>query len=177
MLTVGRLVYQKGFDLAARALAQLKDLEWEWVIAGDGNYRPEMEALCLELGISDRVIFTGWQTSQQLKDRYHDANLFVFPSRHEGMPNAILEAMASGLPVVASRIAGNEELVVPGETGLLVPAGSISELSSSLRQLIEDEKSRKKMGAAGRNRVEASYSWAFVAAEYSRMLSDMLETG
>jgi len=176
LLTVGRLVYQKGLDLAARALSELKDLDWGWVISGDGSYRSEMEALCIELGISDRVIFTGWQTRQQLKDRYHDANLFVFPSRHEGMPNAVLEAMASGLPVVASRIAGNEELVIPGKTGLLVPVESISDLRSSLRALIEDEESRTKMGAAGRDRVEASYSWVFVAGEYSHLLSKMLET-
>jgi glycosyltransferase involved in cell wall biosynthesis len=177
LLSVGRLVYQKGLDLAARALAELKDLDWEWVIAGDGSFRQELSSLCLELGIDDRVIFAGWQSRDQLKQLYHDANLFVFPSRHEGMPNAVLEAMASGLPVVASRIAGNEELVIHGETGLLVPAESVTELVSALRQLIMDVDICKKMGDAGRARVEAGYSWRGVASDYARQLSAMLETG
>ena len=177
LLTVGRLVYQKGFDLAARALSDLKDLEWKWIIAGDGSFRQELNSLCLDLGISDRVIFAGWQSRSQLKELYRDANLFVFPSRHEGMPNAVLEAMGSGLPVVASRIAGNEELVVHGETGLLVPGESIAELTSALSLLILDDESRRKMGTAGHARVQAGYSWKSVASEYARHLSGMLETG
>ena len=72
-----------------------------------------------EYGINGRIRFAGWLSSEQLKEQYAAANVFLFPSRHEGMPNAVLEAMASGLPVVATRIAGNEELVVDGETGSL----------------------------------------------------------
>ena len=175
LLSVGRLVYQKGLDLTARALAALKDLNWQWVIAGDGSYRQEMESLCKEMGISDKVTFTGWQTRDQLKELYFHANLFVFPSRHEGMPNAVLEAMASGLPVVASRIAGNEELVVDGETGHLVASESIPELTSALRRLIPDDDQRRRMGAAGCIRVQNGYSWEKVAREYARQLSGMLE--
>ena len=72
--------------------------------------------------------FLGWETADEVKKQYAQANLFLHPSRHEGMPNAILEAMASGLPVIATHIAGNEELVVEGHTGLLVPVDDVKAL-------------------------------------------------
>jgi glycosyltransferase involved in cell wall biosynthesis len=176
LLSVGRLVYQKGFDLAAHALANLKHLDWEWVIAGDGSFRPEMEKLVRELGITDRVKFAGWRSKPELTECYNQANLFVFPSRHEGMPNAVLEAMASGLPVIASRIAGNEELVIPDETGLLFPDGSVADLQAALAELIPDAARRMEMGQAGRARVAESYSWAGAAEMYASLLAKMLET-
>lgn len=175
LLSAGRLVYQKGFDLAARALAGMQELDWEWYIAGGGSFRPEFENLCRELGITGRVHLPGWQSKEKLTRQYQQANLFVFPSRHEGMPNAVLEAMASGLPVVASRIAGNEELVVHNETGLLFQSESVVELQSCLRELIPDAGRRQAMGGAARARVEANYSWAGVAEQYSRLLAKMLE--
>ncbi len=175
LLSVGRLVYQKGFDLAARALANLADLDWEWVVVGDGSFRPEFEKLCLELGIAKRVQLVGWQSKPELIEHYNQANLFVFPSRHEGMPNAVLEAMSSGLPVVASRIAGNEELVLTGETGLLFPSESIPELQAALLELIPDTARRMEMGEAGHTRVAANYSWAGVAEQYAGLLSKIVE--
>ena len=81
-----------------------------------------------------RVEFIGWQATDQLRKEYADSNLFLFPSRHEGMPNAVLEAMASGLPVIATRIAGNEELVVDGQTGILVPVEDAAALREALRE-------------------------------------------
>jgi glycosyltransferase involved in cell wall biosynthesis len=177
LLSVGRLVYQKGFDLAARALAGIQELEWQWYIAGDGSFRPQFENLCRELGIYDRVHLLGWQSKQQLTLQYQQANLFVFPSRHEGMPNAVLEAMASGLPVVASCIAGNEELVIHHENGLLFQAESIPELQSCLKELIPEAGHRQEMGATARARVEGHYSWAGVAEDYSRLLTKMQEAG
>jgi glycosyltransferase involved in cell wall biosynthesis len=175
LLSVGRLVYQKGLDLAARALADLKDLDWEWVIAGDGSFRPEFEKLCLELGIADRVKLAGWRSRLELTEHYNQANLFVFPSRHEGMPNAVLEAMSSGLPVIASRIAGNEELVLLDETGLLFPTESVADLRIALLELIPDATRRMQMWEAGRARVQNCYSWEGVADQYAGLLEKMVE--
>lgn len=177
LLSVGRLVYQKGLDLAARALADLKDLDWEWVVAGDGSFRLEFEKLCRELGIADRVRLAGWRSREELVQDYMQANLFLFPSRHEGMPNAVLEAMASGLPVVASRIAGNEELVLPDRTGLLFPSESVADLQAELQDLLPDAARRKAMGDAGRTRVQEKYGWQGVADQYAVLLSKMLENG
>ncbi|MBK8619744.1 MAG: glycosyltransferase family 4 protein [Anaerolineales bacterium] len=170
LFSVGRIVYQKGLDLGLRALAQLKDLNWEWRIAGDGPQIDSLKSLAQELGISDRVIFLGWQSREELTRWYHHSNLFLFPSRHEGMPNAVLEAMSSGLPVVATRIAGSEELVLDGVTGLLVNAEDVDSLRDGLSRLIVEEKTRIQMGQASRQRVEKEYSWENVARQYSDYL-------
>jgi glycosyltransferase involved in cell wall biosynthesis len=170
LLSVGRIVYQKGLDLAMRALADLKDLPWTWTIAGDGPQMEVLQAMAEEHGMKDRVHFLGWQKAEQLKEQYCAANIFLFPSRHEGMPNAVLEAMASGLPVVATRIAGNEELVLNGETGALAPAEDVDALKESLRPLLVDAKMRAEMGRASRRRVEESFSWKRVAEQYQIIL-------
>lgn len=170
LLSVGRLVHQKGLDLAMCALAELKDLEWEWCIAGDGSQINILRSLANELGIKDRVTFPGWQSHAELVDCYKRSNLFLFPSRHEGMPNVVLEAMASGLPVIASRIAGNEELVVDEETGLLFPSEDVESLCVALRKLLTDTSRRQIMGNASRRRVEALYSWENTAQQYALLL-------
>ncbi|HUI88705.1 MAG TPA: glycosyltransferase family 4 protein [Anaerolineales bacterium] len=170
ILSVGRVVYQKGFDLAMRALSPLKDLEWTWTIAGDGPQMMALKVMSEEYGIKDRIHFLGWLSQEQIKGQYAAANIFLFPSRHEGMPNAVLEAMASGLPVVATKIAGNEELVVDGETGGLVPPEDVESLRESLRPLLVDAQMREQMGRAARQRVESSFSWASVAQNYEEIL-------
>ena len=174
ILSVGRVVYQKGLDLAVRALAGLKDVPWEWRIAGDGPQMVTLQHLVTGLGLDERVHFLGWQDAARLKEQYSAANLFLFPSRHEGMPNAVLEAMASGLPVVATRIAGSEELVVDGETGTLVPAENVDALREALRPLLLDESARTRMGRAARRRVEESFGWARVAQQYQEILEEAI---
>jgi glycosyltransferase involved in cell wall biosynthesis len=129
-----------------------------------------LQALARELDITDRVAFLGWQTREELIKRYHEANLFLFPSRHEGMPNAVLEAMASGMPVVATRIAGNEELVLDGETGLLVPPEDVDALREALRHILVDANMRERMGSASRRYVADNYSWQRVAEQYAQIL-------
>ncbi len=170
ILSVGRLVYQKGFDLGMRALARLRHMDWQWSIAGDGPEMDALKSLAKEQGISDRVFFLGWQSREELIQCYKRSNLFLFPSRHEGMPNAVLEAMASGLPIIASRIAGNEELVLHEKTGLLVESENIDALTTALRDLMEDPARGQQMGAASRQRVEQSFGWENTARQYEALL-------
>ncbi len=174
MLFVGRVVYQKGLDLLFTALTSLKDAEWELNIAGDGPRVDDLKAQARELGIDKKVTFLGWQTSSQLPGVLLSANLFVHPSRHEGMPNALLEAMASGLPAVATRIAGNEELV-SAETGVLVPTEDPQALRAALLPLLEDAALREKMGRAARKRVAAEYSWRQVAQAYLDLMTASIQ--
>ncbi len=89
------------------------------------------------------------------------------------MPNAVLEAMASGLPVIASRIAGSEELVVDGETGLLFPSEDVDSLRAALRKLLTDAALRQKMGSASRRHMEESYSWKSTARQYELLLEQV----
>ena len=170
LFSVGRIVHQKGLDLAMHALAGLKELSWEWRIAGDGPQLDALKLLAQKLGITDRVQFLGWQAREQLIEQYHWSNLFLFPSRHEGMPNAVLEAMASGLPVIASRIAGSEELVSNGETGFLFPSEDIEALRNALHKLISDAALRQTMGNVARRHMEERYSWAATAKQYALLL-------
>lgn len=170
LLFVGRLVHQKGLDLLLPALAGLKHLPWQLTVIGDGSQREPLQQMAAELGIAERIHFTGWQRGADLETYYQQANLFVFPSRHEGMPNVILEAMASGLPVLATCIAGNEELVLPGITGELTrPENSVA-LKEALERLLPDAKSRQRMGFAGRNRVEEQFTWETTARRYLSLL-------
>jgi glycogen synthase len=170
LLSAGRIVHQKGLDLAMHALGGLKELNWEWHIAGDGPQMQALRSLAQELGIDDRVFFLGWQSREQIMESYREANVFLFPSRHEGMPNAILEAMSSGLPVIATCIAGNEELVIEGQTGYLVPSEDIEALQNALKKILNDSVLRQQMGAASRRRVEENYSWESTAQQYALYL-------
>jgi glycosyltransferase involved in cell wall biosynthesis len=172
ILSVGRIVHQKGLDIAVTALAGLKHLEWEWSVAGDGPELPRIRSMIRQQGLDDRVRFLGWQKAQDLAHEYASANLFLFPSRDEGMPNAVLEAMASGLPVIATRIAGNEELVVDGETGTLVPTEDAEALEQALRRLLVDGKERQRFGRAGRERAEQDYAWQRAASLYRSILEE-----
>jgi len=175
ILSVGRVVHQKGFDLGMSALSQLKDLEWNWTIAGDGPQMSALKAMSKEYGINERIHFVGWLSAEQLKEQYSSANVFLFPSRHEGMPNVVLEAMASGLPILATKIAGNEELVVDGETGKLVSTEDVESLRESLRPLLVDAQMREQMGRAARQRVESLFSWNRVAEQYELILEKAMK--
>lgn len=175
LLTVGRVVYQKGIDIMFKALAALPDMDWDLMIVGDGSARPNLEKQAESLGLTDRVDFVGWQDKDGLVDYYRRANLFVYTSRDEGMSNAVLEAMAAGLPVVATRIAGNEELVLEGETGALVPSEDPEAVTAALMALIPDEAKREQMGAAGRERVNEFYTWEHTANQYLELMQTFLE--
>ncbi len=173
MLLVGRLVYQKGIDLLLDALAELKSLDWTLSLVGDGPQAENLRSQAEELDILERIRFESWLSGDALLAQYQAANLFVLPSRHEGMPNAVLEAMACGLPVVASRIAGNEELVVTGETGLLVPSEEVPALKDALAELISDAPRRQEMGMAARRYIEEHYAWSQIAGKYLALLQEI----
>jgi glycosyltransferase involved in cell wall biosynthesis len=170
MLFTGRVVHQKGLDVLFQALANLLDLEWDLTIVGDGPQRDPLTEKARDLQIDQRVFFGGWLGRQEVIQQYQRANLFVFPSRHEGMPNAVLEAMASGLPVIATRISGNEELVEPGKTGYLIPSEDQKGLEDALRQVLSDPELRQQLGQAGCQKVAAEYSWTSVSRQYLEIL-------
>ena len=171
LLFVGRVVFQKGLDILMSALAELPhSARWNLTIVGDGGDRDSLEEQAQALGISGRIHFEGWRSKENICQAYRDADVFVLPSRDEGMPNAVLEAMSSGLPVIATRIAGSEELIEDGRSGLLVEPESVAELSASLAKLIDDPVWRRKMGRRGRERVEAEYTWRSVAEAYAELL-------
>ncbi len=111
----------------------------------------------------------GWTSSRSLAC-YRRAHVFVNPSLYEGMPNTVLEAMACAVPVVASRVGGNEDLVVEGETGFLFDLAAPQQLTAALQRLRLDPSLGPRLGARGRQRVIDGFSWSSVASQYLRLL-------
>jgi glycosyltransferase involved in cell wall biosynthesis len=157
--------------LLIRALRDLKELEWELTVVGDGPYLDKLKSLAKNAGIRQRIQFAGWVEKDNILEHYQRANLFVFPSRHEGMPNALLEAMAMGLPAVASDIAGNQELIQSGINGFLFPKESINDFREHLEDLISDASKRKIFGDQSHQVIVQEYSWLSTAEAYLELLS------
>ncbi|HVJ33101.1 MAG TPA: glycosyltransferase family 4 protein [Terriglobia bacterium] len=171
LLFVGRLHMQKGLDTLLQALYRLPPeyRNYRLIIVGDGPERDPLTQLAAALQLTAQIDFLGWVDREHIPGVYADADAFVFPSRDEGMPNAVLEAMAAGLPIVATRISGSEELVTSQGNGFLVAVDDIPALTEALRQVIIDPALRRRMGEASRRRVEQDYSWQATAAAYLRM--------
>jgi glycogen(starch) synthase len=167
LLYVGRLVRSKGVDLVLEALQDLPEVRLR--IVGDGPERGYLTRLALDLGVKDRVEFSGWLGRPQLPRQYHWANAFVLLSEEEGMPNVLLEAMASGLPIIATDNYANRELVEPGKNGRLVASRDRSELAEAIRQLRDDADLRQRWGTNGRQAALAR-NWASVATKYHNVL-------
>lgn len=152
--TVTRLQPVKRLDVLLYAVAPLPDVHA--VIVGDGPQLARLETLSDELNLETRVRFIGHR--RDVRPWLAALDVFVLPSAWEGMSNALLEAMATGLPVVATAVGGTPEVVVDGVTGLLVPPGDPDLLAQAIRQLLRDLDLRHTMGQAGRARVEKSFS-------------------
>ena len=153
ILAVGRLVPQKAFDILLRAFAGGAGglAGWSVEILGDGPLRKELERLAEELGVRHRVVFHGYVDDPAA--HYARAGIFALPSRYEGMPNALLEAMAAGLPVIVSDASpGPLEEVADGAHGIVVPAGDVAALTAAMIKLAGDAGMRRAMGEACRTR-------------------------
>lgn len=157
-------------DCFAAAVHQTR-VPLELVLVGEGPQRPGLQTHVQELGVSDRVTWKGWLDKPALRDAYRGADVFLNPSLSEGMPNTVLEAMACGLPVIASRIMGNEDLVVHGATGILFDLTRPAELVSAILALADDSDRRVSMGARARAMVCGQYTWGATAAQYAALFS------
>jgi glycosyltransferase involved in cell wall biosynthesis len=158
LVAVGRLKAPKDFVTLVRAVAELPQESCELLIVGEGPDRPELEAEIDRLGLDGRVRLAGER--DDVPDLLARADVFVLASASEGMPISVLEAMAAGLPVVASRVGGVPEVVADGETGLLVPPGSSQDLAAALGRLLADFKLRQRLGDAGRIHVRERFDLA-----------------
>jgi glycosyltransferase involved in cell wall biosynthesis len=172
LLFVGRLSTQKGVSVLLDALA-LVPARWHLRIVGDGPERASLTAQAARLGIAERVTFHGWAQREELPALYRAADVFVFPSLDEGMPNVVLEALASGLPIVATRIAGNDQLVLPGENGTLVPPSDPHAFAAALAPLLTDPAARQRMAARSRALATERYSWASSAGKYDALFQSI----
>jgi glycosyltransferase involved in cell wall biosynthesis len=153
---VGRLQTPKDPVTLLRALARLEAGTFTAELVGDGPERAAVEAEIRRLGLDDSVRILGGR--DDVGGILGRADVFVLASRSEGLPLSILEAMAAGLPVVASRVGGVPEAVVEGKTGFLVPAGDAAALAEALRRLVADPELRLRLGQAARERAQATFA-------------------
>ena len=171
--TAGRLVAVKDQANLLTAVKHLSDsgVTVTAVIAGDGPLRGDLESQAAALGIAGRVRFLGHQPA--IERVYAALDVFVLPSRSEGLSNTILEAMASGVPVVATRVGGADELVEHGITGLLVPPESPQPLADALARFVREAGFRKSAGTAGRLAALARFGLDTMMREYTRVYREV----
>jgi colanic acid/amylovoran biosynthesis glycosyltransferase len=178
VLCVGRLVPEKGQAVLLQAIAALRDqgLDVEATLVGGGPDRQHLIALASRYGIDQAVTFTGPLGQDDVPAHVGAADVVCLPSFSEGLPVVLMEAMAAGVPVVATRITGIPELVQDGVTGLVVPPGRVDALARALRRLAFDEPLRTRLGDAGRRKVEREFNAADTAADLHRHFARLQDT-
>jgi len=168
---VARLDHVKGvgelLEAVATLAADLPGLRLD--LAGDGPERATYEGTARRLGIADRVTFHGYVDQSGVAELLATADAYVLPSFAEGVPVGLMEAQASGLPVVATQVGGVSELVVDGVTGFVCRPGDRTQLAERIAQLASDPELRRRMGAAGRQRVTVDFN----SADEGRRLADL----
>jgi len=171
---VGRLYPAKGLTYLFHAVKKIQKRYSNIVllIVGDGAMRNELEAMARDLNV--RSIFTGWQCDTA--PYYSMMDIFVLPSLFEGLPNVILEAMAMKIPVVATKVGGNPDILSNGENGFLVPVRNVEQLALVLEKLIVDDNLKAQMGAINRRKVEEHFLWSKTADKVEKVYSDCIES-
>ncbi len=183
LLFVGRLRIRKGVEVLLEALRDLRTRRPAAVlrIAGDGEHRERLERRAAELGLRDEpeeaVSFLGTCDAGRVRRLLADAAALVVPSIYEGMPLVVLEAMAAGVPVVASAVSGIPEVVVDGETGWLVPPEDPRALEQALEEVLARPQEARRRGEAGRRRVDERFRPSAVAARWREAVLAILEDG
>ncbi len=173
LLCVGRLISLKGQAILLDATAELlaRGLDVRLTVVGDGPKREELVSHCGELGLSDRVEWAGAVGQDEISGHYAAADIFCLPSFAEGVPTVLMEAMLSETPVVSTRIAGVPELVEDGVNGMLIPPGRSDLLVRAIEGLALDPALRRRLGVAGRSKVEAEFD----AARSTRQLAEVFQ--
>ncbi|MEM2125341.1 MAG: glycosyltransferase family 4 protein [Candidatus Methanosuratincola sp.] len=176
LIFAGRLHYQKGLDVLLKALKKVNEHDPALPIClqvlGDGPLREDMWRLAEQLGIAHEVEFVG--QTEQVIEHFRQADIFILPSRAEGISNALLEAMACGLPVAVSDIPGNLDVVEHEQNGLIFHVEEPDSLAQVLVPLLEGQKLRESLGKAARKTVEKEFSLSVVADRYISVYQELL---
>lgn len=172
LVFVGSLIPRKGADVLLRAFAHLREPTAVLRLVGDGPERGALEALGRTLGIGDRLEFCGQVAPEHVAGHLASSTVFVLPSHSEGRPNVLLEAMAGGTPVVASRIDGVVDTVVDGEHAWLFAAGDVDALTAALDDALARPDERRRRALAARRHVEVcGWTWDAAARQYAAIFA------
>jgi glycosyltransferase involved in cell wall biosynthesis len=179
VLCVTRLIPQKGLDILLAALAALVEggTDAHLTIVGSGPYEASLRRAAERAGVAERVSFAGARGQDDMAGYYERSDVFCLPSFAEGIPIVLMEAMATGRPVVATRITGIPELVEDGVSGLLVAPGNVEELAAALGELAASPERRENMGRAGRLKVEQAFDGARSAVQVAEVFDRMAAAG
>ncbi|MGR3761781.1 glycosyltransferase [Roseobacteraceae bacterium NS-SX3] len=172
LAAIGRFAEQKGQMVLVHAMAQLvRELpEVHLTLVGDGELRPELEAAIAAEGLRGHITLTGWLPESGVEAQLKAAHALVMPSFAEGLPMVVMEAMAAARPVIATYVAGTPELVLPGKTGWLVPAGDAGALAEAVLGMARTPRARlQEMAEAGRARVLERHDSAKEAAKLAQL--------
>lgn len=174
ILYVGRLHSSKKIDvlLDALALLNVQDCPWHLTLVGSGRERETLIRQTQELGLSDRVHFAG--QTKDVNPFLQQVDVFVLPSQTEGISNALLEAMAVGLPCIVTDNPGNRRVFSDAAVGLLVPVDDVSALATAVESLIKDSTLRERLGRAARHHVVTHFDINYVAATYKSLYSEII---
>jgi len=177
ILTVSRLTKRKGIDYLLGAIKKLRSDQKKKVkltIVGEGEEKENLVSLTKKLGLKDIVKFLGLVPHQNLPEIYRRHDIFVLSSLAEGMSNTLLEALASGLPVIASRVGGVKELVSDDRNGFIVPPKNAAAIKRSLIKFIENKGLIEEMGQRSRKKSK-NFSWQKIAKEYIKLLKENMK--
>ncbi len=171
LLSVGRLMYQKGHTILLKALpAVLAEFpKIQIVIAGGGPLKEELQAEADQLNISAGVKFLGMRDDVPIL--MSSADIFLFPSRFEGMPNSVLEAMGYGLPVIATDVQGVDELIRNGQNGIIVPVNDPRAISDAILRLLKNPEERQRLGRAAQETIKNEYTLNKMCIQYEKLLT------
>ena len=172
---VGRMAPEKGIDIFLRAASQVltEYPTTQFIVVGDGPDRSALEQLRTTLGLDDKVSLPGQRGD--MPDFYASIDLLVSASRQEGLPMALLEGMASGLPVVATAVGQVPQIIDTDSVGRVVPPEDPSALAEAIKELLRDSALRQSIGTAGQNRIAAEFSAHRMAADYLRVYDQALK--
>lgn len=176
IVSVSRLVRKNGVDVLLQAVALLKESEpvIECTIIGDGPERESLKALAVELDLQDHVRFLGELNHDAIIESLQHSDVFVRPSRSEGMGNAFIEAMGCGLPVVGTDVGGIGDLIIDGETGLLANVDQPADLAKKIRALLIDRNLAMKLATNAEVLVRSRYDLEIVSARYAAAFEKLL---
>lgn len=183
LLCVGRLVYKKGFEYALRAMPLVLQTfpKAKLVIAGTGDLEPELRKLAIELNVAEQVRFEGAVPHHKIPEYLAACDLFLLPSiiddsgNVDGLPNTLLEAMAAGRPVIASKVAGVPLAIQDGENGRLVPPRDPAALAAAIVELLNNPALNQGFGEAARRKIETELNWKAIAGRYVQVFAEVLK--
>jgi glycosyltransferase involved in cell wall biosynthesis len=160
-VSICHLLRQKGTAELLDAFTRLARISAEarLVVVGSGPELPALRRRLIEQGVGDRVVFAGLRSPEEVARWLQAGDAFVLASHNEGLPNAVLEAMATGLPVVATDVGGTREAVVDAVSGVLVPPRDSDALTTAMVRVTEDHDFAARLGAEGRRRVDRQFAW------------------